>query len=144
MEAVRKSNPSALSGNTGFCVDTHIVFERLTVTTVKVYDLLHRRALITRESAHVIKDAIAPSVSAEGEINLDFSGIDAVTPSFIDEILLIVDEAVSHKSAGRVRVVFTNAPTRLSSKFAAIGRGHGANIVESSLGSWEITRGEHQ
>jgi len=48
---------------------------------------LQRKILVTRESASAVREAIESSISAEGEVALDFSGIDAVTPSFVDEIL---------------------------------------------------------
>jgi len=109
------------------------------VTEIKVFDLLQRRALITRESAHVIEEAMRPSIADHGEVVLDFSGVDAVTPSFVDEILGIIGKAVSERPERQIRVVFLNSPTRLSTKFAAVGRGHGAQIVESNLGVWEMT-----
>ncbi len=109
---------------------------------IKVYDLLQRRALITRESAHVIEKVMIPSIADQGEVLLDFSGVDAVTPSFVDEILGIVSKAVNESPERQIRVVFLNSPTRLSAKFAAVGRGHGAHIVESDSGVWEITIGQ--
>jgi hypothetical protein len=110
------------------------------VATLKLYELLKRRALITRESADTIREAVTASIGSNGEVTLDFSGVDAVTPSFVDEVLGIIDDASDQTGRTALRVVFLNAPTRLSAKFAAIGRGHGARMIEADSGSWEITR----
>jgi hypothetical protein len=111
------------------------------VETVRVYDLLQRRVLVTRESAHAIQTELTSSLTNGGrEIVLDFSNVDAVTPSFVDEVLAIIDEAVSRTPRSTLNVKFVHAPTRLSEKFAAIGRSHGAQITESSPGAWTIRR----
>jgi|ERR1019366_3681799 hypothetical protein len=108
--------------------------------TLKVHDLMHRRALITRESAAAIKEAIANAFGSSDEVTLDFSSIDAVTPSFMDELIGSVDDAVRRVSRQNARLVFLNVPTRLSAKFAAIGRAHRAQMFEPASGEWEIRK----
>ncbi len=86
-----------------------------------------------------MRDAIDSSIKADGEVTLDFTGIDAVTPSFVDELLAMIDDARSASSRHEVRVVFAHTPTPLSAKFLAIGKRHGATMSESGSDSWEIT-----
>ena len=108
--------------------------------SVTVYDLVRKRALVTRQSAAVIGEALAAALAADGdEVVLDFSGIDAVTPSFVDEALSSIEGLLRGDVRGQLRVVFLNSPTRLSAKFAAIARARGLEIRESDSGSWTIT-----
>ena len=111
------------------------------IRAIKIYDLLHKRVLVTRESAKAIGGALAIA-NDQGEVVLDFSGVDAVTPSFVDEALAVVEKAVRANGQNQIRVVFLHPPTRLSTKFEAIGRGRGLRIKESEDGGWIITREE--
>lgn len=105
---------------------------------LKVYDLLRKRALITRESAAKIGDALAEAWD-EGRLIVDFAGVDAVTPSFVDEILTMVETVLRGKNQVDPAVIFVHPPTRLSAKFAAVGRAHQLNVIESEDGAWIIT-----
>ena len=106
--------------------------------SLSIYDLVRKRALITRESAGAIREALAEA-GHENEVILDFTGIDAVTPSFVDEVLALIEEVLRAKDRSQLRVTFLHPPTRLSSKFAAIGRGRQLQIDESEDGAWVIT-----
>ena len=106
--------------------------------TIEVFQLLQRKVLVTRESASVVRGAIDSSIRANGEVILDFAGIDAMTPSFVDEILGLIDDARAASDRREVRVVFMNTPTPLSTKFLAIGKRHGATMSQSGS-AWEIT-----
>jgi len=106
--------------------------------TIELFQLLQRKILVTRESASGVREAIESSIRSEGEVTLDFGGIDAVTPSFVDEILGIIDDARASSSWREVRVVFSHAPTPLSAKYLAIGKGHEATMSQSGSDAWEI------
>ncbi len=108
------------------------------MSTIEVFQLLQRKILVTRESASAVRGAIESAITADGEVTMDFSGIDAVTPSFVDEILGMIDDARAGSSRREVRVVFAHAPTPLSTKFLAIGKRHGATISQSGSDVWEI------
>jgi hypothetical protein len=110
--------------------------------TVSVYGLIQRRALVTRESARMIQDVLADALKrSPGEVALDFRGVEAVTPSFVDEVLTVLAELLSGTGGAKLRVLFLNSPTRLSEKFAAVGRGHHLKMAESEQGAWTITDG---
>jgi hypothetical protein len=107
--------------------------------SVKIYDIIPKRALVTRESARLVRDSLAAAVADRAsEVILDFSGVEAVTPSFVDELITVLGEVAGPKKTN-FRIVFLNPPTRLSEKFLAIGRGHGLRISESDPGTWTIT-----
>jgi STAS-like domain of unknown function (DUF4325) len=106
--------------------------------TIDVFQLLQRKVLVTRESASAVRAAIDSSIRADGGVNLDFRGVDAMTPSFVDEIIGMIDDARAASDLREVRVLFTHAPTDLSTKFLAIGRRHGATMSQSGS-AWEIT-----
>lgn len=107
--------------------------------SVNVFQHLRRKVLVTRESASALRDEIGSSIKADGGVILDFAGIDAVTPSFVDEVLGIIDEARADSSQPEVRVVFKHSPTSLSEKFLAIGKRHRATMSQSGTDAWEIT-----
>lgn len=107
--------------------------------SVEVFKHLQRKILVTRESAEVLRPEIDTSIKSEGQLLLDFAGIGAVTPSFIDEILGMIDDARAEWSRREVRVFFSHTPTSLSEKFLAIGKRHGAKMSQSGTDAWEIT-----
>jgi hypothetical protein len=107
--------------------------------SVEVFKHLQRKILVTRESAAALRPEIDTSIKSDGEVVLDFTGIDAVTPSFVDEILGIIDDARADSSRRELRVTFIHTPTSLSEKFRAIGKRHGARMAQSGADAWEIT-----
>jgi hypothetical protein len=113
--------------------------------SLSVYDLVHKRALVTRQTARAVGVALTTALPREagGEVVLDFSGVEAVTPSFVDEALGSIEEMLRSSDGNQLRLVFVNLPTRLSAKFAAVGRARGLDISESDSGAWIITRGNH-
>lgn len=101
--------------------------------TLRMYDLLDKRFLVTRASARAFSQELAAALAeGYGEVALDFSGVEGLTPSFLDEILTVIEECVSRISEMQPRVTITNSPTQLSSKFALLGKGHNLAIKESS------------
>lgn len=109
--------------------------------TVGVYELLGKRILVTRESARSIQRELAAALSDnQGEVGLDFHKVEGLTPSFLDETLSVIEECIGEKASSTLRVVIKNPPTHLSSKFAAVARGHHLAIIESIDGDWNISR----
>lgn len=106
-------------------------------TTLKIHDIVPKRALVARESAWPIRDALGQTGSLE-QISLDFSGVDAVTPSFVDELLTILAARVDAGN-GAFSLLVVSPPTRLSEKFSAVARAHAMTIRELESGSWELT-----
>lgn len=110
------------------------------MTVIRVFDVLRMRALVTRESAHAIRQAMTSAAGNQSdELALDFAGVDAVTPSFVDELLAIADDVVRQSQGGPLKMLFLNAPTTLSNKFTAIGRLRGIRITETQPGAWVLT-----
>jgi hypothetical protein len=101
-----------------------------------VYRLLERRALVSRGAARTIVAALKSQTSRHSQtLELDFSGIDAVTPSFVDELLSGLS---ARDFAGYERLRFIRPPSRLSEKFQAIGRARGLQMEETPDGEWVI------
>lgn len=112
------------------------------MTTLRVVDLLQRRALVTRESARPIGGAILGAKHADTrEVTLDFSGVDAVAPSFVDELLATIEAIFRGARGDDFRLLLRNPPTRLSSKFSAIARARGLQIRETDGDTWVVTAG---
>lgn len=100
---------------------------------------LGRRVLVTRESARSLEADLRRAVSAGGgEVLLDFSGVDGITPSFLDETLGLIQEAYEAAQPGGLLVRVLSPPTRLTAKFEAVGRGRGLSIREGSGSEWVI------
>lgn len=109
--------------------------------TVRVFDLLQRRALVTRSKARDIGDAVDSALEDAGDyVTVDFAGVDGVSPSFVDELLFVFEKAVSDSGMEDMAFVLRNVPTRLSTKFEAIGRARQVKIVELEPGVWKIDR----
>lgn len=109
------------------------------MATIGVYDRTRKRALITRDSARALAQFLREQAAGDREITLDFADVEAVTPSFVDEILTILQEFLGEAGKADLKIMFVNTPTRLSKKFAAVGRAHGLRITESPDGLWDIS-----
>lgn len=113
------------------------------MTAVKIYELLQKRVVVTRGSARAIEsDLVAALIEGQGEIVLDFVGVEGLTPSFFDEVLSIIEESFDETFDNETCVTIANPPTNLSSKFSAVGRGHDLIINEANNGTWIISRKE--
>ena len=109
--------------------------------TLRIFDLMGKRVLVTRGSARAIQSNLAAALSeGKGQVALDFFGIDGIAPSFLDEILSVVEDCIQDTSHNELQIMVINSPTQLSSKFAAVGRGHGLAIRESGSGTWIISK----
>ena len=109
--------------------------------TIRLYDLVGRKVLVTRDSARSIQPYLAAALEGgDREVALDFEGVDGMTPSFLDEILSVIEEQGEDASEAHFSVIVKNPPTALSAKFAAVGRGHGLTIKESSDVGWTLKR----
>lgn len=107
---------------------------------IKIYDLAKKRALVTREAAVVISEAMASApANSTTDLTLDFEGIEAVTPSFVDELLGLAQGVLRARHSAPTRILFLNTPTRLSAKFTAIARARDVAISETEDGVWSIT-----
>ncbi len=117
--------------------------------TLRVNDFLKDRILVSRESAHVLEDALRAMMTAArtpGDTSgatsmaVDFEGIEGIAPSFLDELLSIFESIIGSKTdAGERCLVVVNPPTRLSLKFEAVARGHGMSVRALPDGSWRLT-----
>lgn len=105
-----------------------------------LHDVLKNRVLVTRASARTLAPAIEAAIRDSREaLKLNFSRVDGITPSFLDELLSVVEDAFARMNIDSYRVEIMNPPTALSAKFAAIGRGRDLSLTEAA-GSWIIER----
>ncbi len=103
---------------------------------LSIQEITNHRALVSRNVARIIASVIKERTgsSQNGDtLGLDFSHIEAVTPSFVDELLA----QLSDLSTQGYRVVkLINPPDRLSDKFKAIGRARQINMSEEGSDIW--------
>jgi len=108
------------------------------MTALALHDLILKRALVTRESARGLAPSNRSAMGNGGAaLSLDFVHVDGVTPSFLDELLSVVQEEFDRCGAKRFRLEIANPPMALSSKFRAIGRWRGLTIREHGSG-WVV------
>lgn len=86
--------------------------------TLRMYERLKKRVLVTRGSARLIERDMSSALSKdEREVVLDFVRIEGVTPTFLDETLSILEEHISRANGRQFRIFIENSPTHLSSKY---------------------------
>ncbi len=117
--------------------------------TVQVNEVLKDKILVSRESAHLLEDALSAMIAAARtsgkplgttSMAVDFEGIEGIAPSFLDELLSIFEAIIGSETNGLERsLVIANPPTRLSLKFEAIARGHGMSARALPNGSWLLS-----
>ena len=104
---------------------------------IRVHDVIPLKAIVTRAAARRLAGQLAEVTKGTDVVVLDFAGVDAVTPSFVDELIGVLTEA-SVIGVPDSSVQFWNAPTRLSEKYRAIGRGRGIDVREIDGNRWVI------
>jgi hypothetical protein len=112
---------------------------------LRVRDVLKEKVLVSRESARLLGDrlrtvlasaATPESPSCSRSLTVDFADVAGVAPSFLDELLTILDSVLRTPTDGPAELIVASPPTRLSLKFEAIARGHGMAVRELADGSW--------
>lgn len=122
------------------------------MTTIYANTIYSDKILVTRESAHLLKDALESVVEAhdaeshpesDNVVTVDFGGIQGIAPSFLDELVTVLESVLDLKGNGRdCRLIVRNPPTRLSRKFEAIARGHQMIAEATADGSWLLKSAE--
>ena len=89
---------------------------------------------VSRESARKLKPAIIEAFREALSGRIDFTGVQVVTPSFVDELCRLIEDC-----AGDSPWVadLTNMPAEPSSKFMAIARSHHL-VLEAAAGTWAL------
>jgi len=121
--------------------------------TLRVNDIIKDKVLVSRESAHLLEDALSAMMAdaaADGNsadttsIAVDFDGVQGIAPSFLDELLSIFESLIQAQADIHQRsLVIANPPTRLSLKFEAIARGHRLPVRALPDGSWLLSDSEN-
>lgn len=120
--------------------------------TLRVSEVLKDRVLVSREAARSLQGSLAallsdtslPQTSPDAPaLALDFEGVEGIAPSFLDELLTMIETFVSEASTREhQRLAVLNLPTRLSLKFEAVARGHGMSVQALPDGSWRLAKSD--
>ena len=109
---------------------------------IDVYELIGQRALVSRGVARRIGSAVLERLendSVTEPLALDFTRVEAASPSFFDELVATMGELLGESKAGsRNTVIFLHPPESVHYTFQAIGRGRGIFFAETAPGCWEI------
>ena len=101
---------------------------------IRVFDIIPKRVLISRETVRQPAPAVAAARSEDDSTIIDFDGVEAVAPSVIDELLLLLEQ---EGLSDEVRIV--RMPAEPSSKYFAVARAHGLLLVIEA-DEWKLTR----
>lgn len=111
------------------------------MNNVRVFDILGKPVLTSRQSARQIKTALVKQSHPDAQpLRLDFSGTHGVSPSFVDEALRVAEEYIGTHGRRNQTVIFAHPPIRLSSSHHAIARAHGRTLVAMENGDWEFRK----
>ena len=100
-----------------------------------IHHILQQRALVTRQSARLLEpELLARLASSEEELVLDFTGVEAVTPSFFDEMLRLIESTAPEARRRRLVLVLSNFASRLSDALGMVARAHSARVTERQPG----------
>ena len=107
--------------------------------SLDVYGITGKRVLVSRERARTIGPELTNLLrNGDGTITLDLSGINGITPSFLDEALKVTEECSIHSGLKFPCLVIGPIPTTLSSKYLSVAKAHGLSIRETESGDWEF------
>lgn len=110
-------------------------------TELNLQKLLNKRMLVTRQTAREIAPEVQDALlKGNGGLVLDFSDVAGISPSFLSETILVVEDCAQKISKPSFRVIMENPPTKLSRKFVALGKAHGVDIREGDEKTWIITK----
>jgi len=118
------------------------------IPTLLVNEHLSEKILVSRESAQKLLQPLQALIRAVaqsgpntngGAVRVDFTGVAGTSPSFVDELVRVFKNVMCMEGLGDTyELVIANPPSRLSSKFEAIARGHGLSVRMTNDGSWCI------
>lgn len=101
------------------------------MSAVALGSLIPKIAITSRDSVKAAAAAINEEIGLGGDIVFDFTGVQAVAPSAVDELL----NSIAQRSAGR-DIRFFGMSSGATWKFEAIARAHGRTLIESGPNSW--------
>jgi STAS-like domain of unknown function (DUF4325) len=95
--------------------------------------------LVTRQAARTLYASMEGQLPQKGtEVQFDFSNLQALTPSFLDELITILGERFRKYHAVQPQVMLANLPERLSVPLVTIGRAHRLEVVQKPPGTWRL------
>lgn len=105
--------------------------------TVQLYHMFNKRALVTRDAADALQGDVDESCLRGDPLALDLEGIQSITPSFLDQLLLMVESSLPNEDDA-VNIVMLNSPPGLRDRLESIGRVHKLEVVSDDVGDWLV------
>ncbi len=112
------------------------------MSIVRLMEHANARVLVTRSAATELRAAIEAALQKDARtIEFDFGGIRVLAPSFIDQLLIIVEQVEAAMApVGNAKVTLRSCPAGMREKLAAIGRAHDADVIEQDDQTWVLRR----
>ncbi len=90
--------------------------------SVDVHQIIKMPIGVSRETARLLYQPIEIAAHTNaGILDVDFLGMAGLTPSFLDEVLRILEETSKDR---QWKARLTNVPTEFPSKYQAVARSH--------------------
>jgi hypothetical protein len=108
------------------------------VSDIAVSDHIDGTVLVSRSSAEVLKRLIANHLLVQpGAIDFDFRGVRVLAPSFLDQLVLVIERIVAESNGRRtLTIILRNCPEGMNEKIGAIARAHDAEVACGENGEW--------
>ena len=111
--------------------------------TIRLADSFQTKVLVSRPTARSLLSELQGALEGSpDELVFDFEGIRVVTPSFLDELLLLTERVPGPQPDGihKTKIVLRNYPPGMDETLGAIGHAHDADVILDDKGSWIFTR----
>lgn len=106
-----------------------------------VFGLINRRVITSRESIDLLRPALRLAArETERVLQVDFAGVEAVSPAAIDQLLVILDEELMPGWPGKGEVLLKSVPAVLSGKYLAIAIAHRTFLKQMEGGDWVLRK----
>ena len=109
------------------------------MNSVRIYDLLKKRVLVSRGSARSVEGNLRAALDAgTGRATVDFTSVAGIAPSFLDEVFHVVREYASQMGAAETSLVLSHAPPHLESKLRLLAKTHGFALNKGTDDDWVV------
>ena len=106
-----------------------------------LYQTANKRVLSSRQTARAMTPMVSQSLSeGNGALTIDMARMTAITPSFFDELIRVIEDSAESRGHKSLAIHFTNTTDAQAAKFQTVCRAHGLSLEKAAPGHWIIAR----
>ena len=104
-----------------------------------LYRTSNKRVLSSRQTARAMLPEVRQSISeGNGTLTIDMAHMTAITPSFFDELIRVIEDSVESRGHDDLAIHFTNTTDTQAAKFQTVCKSHGLSLAKATPGHWII------